>query len=49
MEKLCWKLINNQQGIPHIAGSMPFSEMIKFKLKLFKICRTKSLKSINFI
>ena len=38
--KFCWKLINNQQGIPYIAGpkreGMPFRRMIKLKLKFFK-------------
>ena len=40
------KLINNQQDIPYLAGpkpeGMPFSGMIKLKLKFFKsstICR----------
>ena len=34
------RIINNQQDIPHIAGpkpeGMPFSGMIKLKLKFFK-------------
>ena len=37
MEKVYWKLINNQQGIPYIAGpkreGMPFGGMIKLKIK----------------
>ena len=37
MEKVYLKLINNQQGIPSIAGPkrevMPFSGMIKLKFK----------------
>ena len=36
---LDWKLINNQQDIPYIAGpkqeGMSFSGMIKLKLKFF--------------
>ena len=38
--KFYWKLINNQQDIPYIAGpkqeGTPFSGMIKPKLKFFK-------------
>ena len=38
--KFYWKLINNQQGIPYVAGTkregMPFSGMIKLKLKFLK-------------
>ena len=38
--KFYWKLFNNQQGIPYKAGpkqeGIPFSAMIKLKLKFFK-------------
>ena len=37
MEKVYWKLINNQQGIPYTAGpkreGVSFGEMIKLKIK----------------
>ena len=49
MGNFYWKLINNQQDIPYTAGpkreGMPFSGMIK--LKLLKVCRIKSIKSIK--
>ena len=53
MMTLKGKTINNQQGALYIAvtkrESMLFSGMIKPKLKFLKVCRRKSLKSINFI
>ena len=43
-----WKLINNQQGIPYIAGpkreGMHFSGMIKLKLKFFISMQNKFTK-----
>ena len=43
------KLINNQQDIPYLAGpkpeGMPFSGMIKLKLKFFKSTQNKITKS----
>ena len=46
------KLFNNQQGIPSITGptrkGMPFSGMIKLKLKSFKNMQNKITKSIFY-
>ena len=45
MGKFYWKLINNQQGILYIVGpkqeAMPFSGMIKRKLKFFTSMQNK--------
>ena len=50
--KFYWKLFNNQQGIPYKAGpkqeGMPFSAMIKVKLKFFKSIQNKITKKYQF-